>query len=430
MALPFSDIPAFRRNPLQLFEERAFNAKRGFADLHLGLKPITMVTEPNLARSILKWNTDEIDKGKLVQSIRPLIGDSLIVNVGDAHERSKKAIHRHLQKNALRDYLPEMVSIITQFVSRASKDGEITTADETPILSLRLGCAAFFGENVLSNADQLALVHSVQTVEGEIGAEMFSPLAGKLPWKARARRKRIDEAKSIIGHVLNKIRRSEKPSPLLESMEEAGLSEPEIISEFLGLFIAGHHTTGATISWMLYHLARDPSIGSALELEADETLSALEKGDISALRSAKLSESFAMEIMRLYPGGWWTSREVLKPIEIHGRRFKPGDVFMVSPWVLHRDGQFWDAPTDLSLDRSFNEPGYMPFGVGPRVCIGMNVALIELQLIALQVASSLDFKLLDAPQGVEPIPSVALRAPPFRLSASVKSKLEFRRHVA
>ena len=430
MKLPFSDIPAFRRDPLALLEARAFGASPGFVDLHLGLKPITMVTEPSLARSILKWNTDEIDKGRLVQTIRPLIGDSLIVNTGAAHERSKKAIHRYLQRHAVSDYLPTMMAIITQFVARVAKDGEFVTTDETPLLSLRLGCAAFFGENVLSNADQLALVDAVQTVEAEIAAEMFSPFAGKLPWKAKARKERIDHAKGIVGFVLNEVRRSDQSSPLLESMEAAGLSEAEIVSEFLGLFIAGHHTTGATIGWMLYHMALDPSISAMIELEADDVLSAAERGEVDALKRAQLSEAFARETMRLYPGGWWTSREALKPVEIAGRSFGKGDMFMVSPWVLHRDERYWDNPGDLSLDRGFMEPGYMPFGVGPRVCIGMNVALIELQLIALQVASSLHLSLLDAPQGTSPVPSVALLAPPFRLKATGKTDEAFRRYVA
>lgn len=430
MKLPFSDIPAFRRNPLALLESRAFSRERGFVDLHLGPKPITMVTEPDLARSILKWDTSEIDKGRLVQTIRPLIGDSLIVNTGEAHARSKKAIHRYLQRGTIAGHLSSMMAILTQFVARAAKDGQIVTTDETPLLSLRLGCAAFFGDNVLSNADQLALVEAVQTVESEIASEMFSPLAGLMPWKAKARAARIDHAKRIVAFILNEVRRKGEPGPLLTSMEDAGLDETEIVSEFLGLFIAGHHTTGATIGWMLYHLAKDPHIGEMIALEADEILTRIEEGEIDALKKAKLSEAFAQEVMRLYPGGWWTSREVLKQVEIAGRQFRPGDMFMISPWVLHRDERYWDNPNDLSLDRSYNQPGYMPFGIGPRTCIGMNVAMIELQLVALQVASSLDFTLIDAPQGTEPVPSVALLAPSFHLQVTGKTEAEFRRYVA
>lgn len=430
MRLPFSDIPAFRRNPLALLEARAFTEERGFVDLHLGPKPIRMVSDPQLARDILKWDTGEVDKGRLVQTIRPLIGDSLIVNTGEAHARSKKAIHRYLQRGTIAAHLPALMAIITQFVARAAADGQIVTTDETPLLSLRLGCAAFFGDNVLSDADQLALVQAVQTVESEIAAEMFSPLAGLLPWKAKARKARIDHAKSIIALVLDNVRRKGKRGPLLESMEAAGLDETEIVSEFLGLFIAGHHTTGATIGWMLYHLARDPQIGEMIALEADAALSRIEEGAIDALKKAPLSEAFAQEVMRLYPGGWWTSREALTEVEIAGRRFKRGDMFMVSPWVLHRDDRYWENPGDLSLDRSYNQPGYMPFGIGPRTCIGMNVAMVELQLVALQVASSLDFELTNAPQGTRPVPSVALLAPPFKLRVTAKTDAQFRRYVA
>ena len=429
MTLPFSDIPAFRRDPLALLEDRAFSNDPGFVDLHLGVRPIVMVTDPAVAKTIMKWDTDEIDKGSLVQKIRPLIGDSLLVNIGAAHQRSKSAIHRHLQRNAVAGYLAPMMSIITQFATRLARDPDFVTTSETPLLSLRLGCAAFFGTNILSNADQLALVSAVQSVEAEIAAEMFSPLAGA-PWRTKARKRRIERAKEIVLHVLNEVRKRGELSPLLVSMEEAGLSEEEIVAEFLGLFIAGHHSTGATIGWMLYHLACDPSIGEMIALEADETLFSLENGDIGALKNAPLSASFANEVMRLYPGGWWTSREVMKEVEIEGRSFKRGRIFMISPWILHRDERYWNEPSELKLDRSYASPSYMPFGTGPRACIGMNVAAIELQLFALQIASAFRFRLTGAPKGTAPVPSVALLAPAFKMRAEPIMDSAYRQCVA
>lgn len=429
MRLPFSDVPAFRRDPLALMEDRAFGAEQGFIDLHLGPRPITMVTDPELARRVLLWKTDEIDKGRLVQTLRPLVGDSLIVNTGEAHKRSKAAIHRHLQRNAVAGYLPHMCAIVTRFAAGLASTGCFTTTDETPLLSLRLGCAAFFGENVISDADQLALVKAVQTVESQIAEDMFSVFAN-LPWKAKAKATRIREARDIVAMITAKARKTASPSSLLASMEAGGLSDEEIVSELLGLFIAGHHTTGATIGWMAYHLACDHEIGEMLALEADGVLGQLEQGNVGALKDAPLSEAFAKEVMRLYPGGWWTSREALVDLEIEGRRFRKGAMLMISPWVLHRDARTWEAPTELKLDRSFTGAAYMPFGVGPRVCIGMNVALIELQLIALQLASALNFRLTGAPSGEAPVPSVALLAPPFEIAVEPKLDEAFRQQVA
>lgn len=429
MRFPFSDLPAFRRDPLALFSDRAKSSELGFTKLYLTHRPVHLATDPQIARQILKWDTGEIDKGRLVQTLKPIMGNSLLTNVGEAHNRSRTAIHRHLQRNAIATNVNKMSGLINSFVARTASAGHIDFGSETATLALRLGCVALFGDDVLNDADQLVLVEAVRVVEAELAADMFR-LLPRPPWTKAQRAERLALARNSVSLVVSRAKASGKTTALLDALVDAGLSDEEISAEMLGLLIAGHHTTGATISWLLYHLAVDPTISELITIEADAALPSIERGDVTVLREASLSLAFVKEILRAYPAGWWTSREAMVPVTIAGQKFKPGDNFLISPWQLHRDERIWEMPETIKLDRDFNNPAYLPFGFGPRSCIGASIAWFELQLFVLQVASSLEFDVVD--QGIDavPIPSVTLLAPPMRLAARTRTSTRFRVRAA
>ncbi len=428
MPMPFSDVPAFRRDPLKLILDRSAAAEPGFVPLYLGRRPIWLVTEPELARRILKWPSTDLDKGRLVATLKPLVGESLLTNTGEKHQRSKDAIHRHVQRTAVTKHLDELIGIINQGVARIAVDGRCDTTLDLPPLALHLACAAMFGAELISNADRLAIVKAVRLVEAELADDMFR-IWPRLPWKADARRQRLQHARDIVHSIVRRARASEDKSALLAALEAAGLDDEEINAEILGLFIAGHHTTGSTIAWMLYHMAIDPSIADTVALEADLLMSRLERNEITALKEAPLSLALVNEVLRLYPAGWWTSREFVRKTVIDGKRFRAGDMVMVSPWQLHRDGRYWREPDSLQVDRDFDHPAYMPFGVGPRVCVGMSLARIELQLVALQFASAFRFR-LSGNQAVRPRASVTLLAPTMTIETDTRLDTVFRRHIA
>lgn len=429
MRLPLSDIPAFQRDPLTLVFERAQSARVGFVPLYLAWRPIWLATEPTIVRAILKWPTIDVDKGKLVQKLRPVVGESLLTNVGIAHERTKTAVHRHIQRSAAAKNLPRMTAVVNYYAAKFAIDGGLNTGIEAAPLALHLGCIALFGHEVITAADRLALIKAVQIVETELATDMFRILP-QMPWKSTERAQRLSHARQIVDLVVARARTHKDRSDIIQALEDAGLSDEQIGAEILGLLIAGHHTTGATISWILYHLAVDPMIAEMIALEADAALPSVEIGEVMALRHAPLSLAYVKEILRLYPAGWWTSREVRQPTVIGGKQFKTGDVIMVSPWQLHRDPRFWDDPAALKLDRDFAEDAYMPFGVGPRSCIGQSIALFELQLVTLQLASAFTFTLAGNPGSSNPLPLVTLLAPPFQLKSVPRTDTAFRRRVA
>ncbi len=137
----------------------------------------------------------------------------------------------------------------------------------------------------------------------------------------------------------------------------------------------------------------------------------------------------ARELLRLYPPFYWFSREVRTAQELGGLRLNPGTSLIISPWQLQRDARSWSDPASFRLDRSYNTPAFMPFGLGPRACVGIGLGLLELQLLALEIAAACTIEILSEVPAAEPTPQVTLLPPVITLR--LKPFIEARqRHVA
>ena len=119
----------------------------------------------------------------------------------------------------------------------------------------------------------------------------------------------------------------------------------------------------------------------------DGLADALAELGVDAVRRAELSATLVREVCRLYPGAWWFSREVMQPVAIGGRELKRGTSLLICPWQLQRDPRHWESPDKFLMTRRYTTDAYVPFGAGPRACAGMGVAMLELQLLALEMAA-------------------------------------------
>ncbi len=160
----------------------------------------------------------------------------------------------------------------------------------------------------------------------------------------------------------------------------------QLRDEVATMILAGHETTAVTLFWACYIAARLPDQQDRLAAEAaGADLS--EDGAADALRSLPAVRAHVDEALRLYPPAFLIVREALGPDLIAGHKVAAGTVVSVSPWVLHRHRKLWEDPDRFDADRFM--PGapppsrysYMPFGAGPRICVGAQFALTEAVLV-------------------------------------------------
>ncbi len=253
-----------------------------------------------------------------------------------------------------------------------------------------------------------------------------SPLPGWLPTR---RRRRLRRAVATLDAVCAEIvarRRADGVRPddpdvlaLLLAAVDAGergergpaLVPREVRDEILTLVIAGHETVASCLTWTLHLLAGAPDVQVRLHAELDTVLGPGPaarspcRDDVAAL---ELTRAVVDESLRLYPPAWVITRRALAADVVSGVGVPAGTLVIVSPWLLHRRPDTWPDPLRFDPDRFLGDTSpsrgpargdYVPFGAGPRLCIGRDMALVEAVLV---LAGLLRDRTVSRPPGVAP----------------------------
>ncbi|WHQ70106.1 cytochrome P450 [Methylorubrum extorquens] len=289
-------------------------------------------------------------------------------------------------------------------------------------LSLRIAAKALFGTEV--EEDVLVIDDALNNILGELASRVVRPIlildAVPLPGHVRYRRaiRRIDE---IVARIITERRTSTAAgndflSALMRARDEDGaaMSDRQLRDEVITFLLAGHETTALVLSWTIHLLSRHPEVDRALAAEVGDVVGqrAAAIDDVPFLR---FTEHTITESMRLYPPAWAVGREARCDCQIGGFQVRAGTPILISPWVLHRDPRFFNEPEAFRPERWHHglaqrlpRFAYMPFGGGPRICIGNRFAMIEAVLILTTLVQRFRF-VADTNSPVSPIPSMTLR---------------------
>jgi cytochrome P450 len=202
---------------------------------------------------------------------------------------------------------------------------------------------------------------------------------------------------------------------LLQGRDDEGrpMSEKQLRDELITLFLAGHETTAITLSWTFFLLARHPQVQERLgrEVLAAPGARPFRAADLPRLPYA---EAVIKEALRLYPPAYVIGREALQDCVVGDYAIPAGATIYVSPWVLHRDGRWFDEPERFRPERWLDGSAahlpkyvYIPFGGGPRICIGERFAMMEAILVLATIRRR--FQLEMAGPDPAPFPSITLR---------------------
>ncbi len=193
------------------------------------------------------------------------------------------------------------------------------------------------------------------------------------------------------------------------------MAPDRLLDEALILLVAGHETSANALTWLLYLLAHHPDEARAIQVEIADVLGnrAPTFADLPRLGRALQA---VQETMRLYPPAWMVDRVALADDDYQGLPIPKGTLFSLYLYGLHRDPQHWDAPAEFRPARFAPDAprplvpfAYAPFGGGPRLCVGLQFALTEMQLVAVELLRTFD---VEWPAGQPPVvkqPLITLR---------------------
>lgn len=250
----------------------------------------------------------------------------------------------------------------------------------------------------------------------------FLPEWVPLPLLGRFKRAQRDLDNIVHGFIRQRRATGDRTGDLLDMLLDArdengvGMPDQQVRDEVMTLLLAGHETTANTLSWTLYLLALNPEAQSCLASEVRDVLHGATP-DAASLSRLSYTQMVLMESQRLYPPAWAVGRKAIRAFEIMGYRLPAGTNLSISQWVMHRDPRYYPDPERFDPSRWKEEAAgrrklpkfaYLPFGAGPRVCIGAGLALTEAALVLATLIQRFRFSLVSR-DPVEKLLSVTLR---------------------
>ncbi|NTF70210.1 cytochrome P450 [Agrobacterium rhizogenes] len=403
-------IRTILRNPLELWGEPSYTLP--WIMTRFIRERTLIVNDPGLIKHVLVDNTANYRMSDIRQLIlRPILRDGLLTAEGPVWKRSRKAVAPVFTPRHAQGFAGQMLSQSEDYVRKyedVGSEGEVfdIAVDMTELTFAILAETLFSGEIVTEGA---SFADDVNQLLHRMGRVDPMDLLRAPSWVPRVTRiggqKVLDKFRGIVRDTMNlrldKMRKDRASAPddfltlLLEKTGPDGLTMEEIEDNILTFIGAGHETTARALAWTLYCVANCPHIREAMETEIDRVLATGAEPVAWLDLMPNVRASFE-EAMRLYPPAPSINRASIADDEWtspSGERVEipAGVTVLIMPWTLHRHALYWDKPRAFMPERflpenrgKINRFQYLPFGAGPRVCIGATFALQE-AVIALAV---------------------------------------------
>ncbi len=391
--------------------------------LRFGPIIVYLVNRPEYAEHVLARESRRYDKNtRSVSKVRATCGDSLLSSDGEPWLRHRRLIQPVFQPQHVAEFAPAIDSsteeMLLSWDAKASGGQDVDIVSEMMGLTMTIAAEAFFASDI---RDQTAIIERALVVifqdtwrrlETPLDLAAISPLFHR--GKFRRALREIDE---VVYRIIGQRRGSgldanDLLSRLLRAHEvDKGIrfTDQELRDAVVTLLLAGHETTANALASAFYLVSQSTQTQDRLVVEAHQQAPDAELGKLPEARKAFL------EAIRIYPSIWIVERHAVVDDQIGGYPIPKGSTVILSPYLLHRHPEFWQAPQTYDPDRFApeqisNRPrcAYIPFGLGPHRCIGEHMAL----LVATRVLSRVhrDFRpRLAAGQVVNPIPGITLR---------------------
>lgn len=348
-------------------------------EARVGLKKAYLFFHPKEIFSILTDSSDIFIKGKQYDTLRKALGNGLLTAQGPYWEQQRKMLNPIFNKAGLDQFAIQIDQTIKEFLDDFKPSSSTIDANEiTFSLTLKVAIKSFLGsESSREELDQM--YEDTSEVIKFVSRKMANRVKKGQEATFKIAQQRIeafilksylhknsleDPGKDILGLLINHERETKK------KFEQKQIYE--IIMSFL---FAGHETTATTLSWLLFHIAKDNSLQSKLNDE------------IKSMPKTPLLNAAIKETMRLYPAGWVISRNLTETCNINGYTLKKNRIIVMCPFVTHRDPRWWNEPEKFVPERFLSEEisnlpkgAYLPFSLGKRNCIGARFAELEMTL--------------------------------------------------
>jgi cytochrome P450 len=392
LARQYGDIVCYRRTP----------------------EPAYLVNHPDYIRHILKDNNRNYSKATYInQMFKSVVADGLLTAEGEDWLQQRRLMQPafHHKRIANLDVIitAEVSKMLDRWRNSSNTGQPIDIAREMAELTLNVTTRALFGVDI---GEEVSLVGDAVLVSADLLEKPRNPrfqnasrAVDKVVYRIIDERRRSNEDTGDLLSILMQVRDEESG---------IGMTDLQLRNQVLTLLLAGYETTSSALTWTWFLLSSHPGVLERLRRELAENIGERTPANQDTPK-LKYTRMIFEEALRLYPPAWILGRKALADDEIGGYTIPANAVIAISPYAVHRHPGFWEDPEAFIPERFTIEQSakrhrfaYIPFGAGPRQCIGNNLAMLEAQLIIAMVARAFTLHLVPG-QDIKPEPIFILR---------------------
>jgi cytochrome P450 len=403
---------AFRRSPMEFLDVLVASGART-TPLRMGPERVLLVDDATEVWELLTTHARGTGKGRGLVRARLLLGEGLLTSEGGAHLQHRRILQPAFHPQRIADYVPHFTGAARRRADRWSDGGDVDLIAETSAMTLDGVGTALFGSDVRASTPEItgALTNLFAGFRLAMAPGGRTLLHSPLPVAIRVRSAKA-QLEEIVDDLIRR-RCAGGTRPVLDLLaSHPDLTDGQVRDEVMTLLLAGHETTAMALTWAIAAIDQSPAVRAALEAEWDAHSEVPPAGELAG--ALPLTMAVLAETLRLWPPSWMISRRILEPVVLGGRILQVGTMCLVSPALLHRDPRWWAEPEQFRPDRWVRRvpgkvdrfdpkaPGqprgaYLPFGAGPRMCIGEQFAWSEATTILAELGRTWRLRVHDAP---------------------------------
>ena len=392
-------------SPIEMLT-RAVREHGDVVQLRFGPYPYWLLTDQDAIHHVLVENAKNYRKSRNYAGLKLILGNGLVTSEGELWKKQRKLVAPAFTPRRVESFVPTFVRCARDMTAGWDR---LLEKEREPILDLhaammevtfRIVGLTLFSTELGVGSDRLGpIIDTLNHFADQYSLSLVHlPMWVPLP-SHRAFHAAMKELDSLVGYIVGERRKKGELGDdllgvLMAARDEdaSAMSDAQLRDEMLTLLSAGHETTANALAWTLYLLAQHPDAEQRLFDEVSRVLGdrPLEASDLPRLA---YTERVIQEAMRIYPPVWGFEREAIADDVVAGYPLPKDTMVGIAPWTLHRDRRWWPDPEHFVPDRFLPERvkerprfSYLPFGAGPRVCIGAGFAMMEAKAVLATIA--------------------------------------------
>jgi cytochrome P450 len=400
-----------RKNTLKFL----VHASRHYGDLvplRLLMSTAYLLNHPTHVEHVLQTNYKNYRKAPMIDRLKPIFGEGLVTSEDEFWSRQRSLMQPSFHRKRIEALAQPMVDVTREHLrvwrTRAQTGAEFNLSEDISVLTLEIVLKTMFSSGLGNEAPQLsrALVLANEVISKRVWD--LTTFSSMLPTKKnREFNKAVVLLRSVVERMIEE-RRANKNygNDLLGILLEAAdadsgefMTRELLRDEVITLMLAGYESTATMVAWAIFFLSQHPQHLETLRNEVDGVLAGRDPTS-EDLKQLDYTRRVIQEVGRLRPSIWWFARVAVNDDVIGGQRIPAGTMVLISQYLLHTQPTIWDDPDRFDPDRFLahnvmrrSKFAYLPFGAGPRVCIGSGFAMMEMQFILPMIFREFDVRI-------------------------------------